>query len=60
MERAIERGAAAQSAPAPRKLTAQTIKAAIAAGVSLVCLVCLLAAGVVGRELADIGVNGAF
>ena len=30
MERAIERGAAAQSAPAPRKLTAQTIKAAIA------------------------------
>lgn len=60
MEKAIERGAAAQSAPAPRKLTAQTIKAAIAAGVSLVCLVCLLAAGVVGRELADIGVNGAF
>jgi len=60
VERAIERGAAAQSAPAPRKLTAQTIKAAIAAGVSLVCLVCLLAAGVVGRELADIGVNGAF
>lgn len=60
MEKAIERGTAAQSAPAPRKLTAQTIKAAIAASVSLVCLVCLLAAGIVGRELADIGVNGTF
>ena len=38
MEKAIERGTAAQSAPAPRKLTAQTIKAAIAASVSLVAL----------------------
>ena len=49
-------------APSDRngKFSTQTVKAMIAAGVSLICLICLLCCSVVGRELADIGVSGSF
>lgn len=59
---AVAEAEAMQPGPSLRKgrLTTQTVKSILAAAISLVCIVCLLAGGVIGRELADIGQSGTF
>lgn len=42
------------------RFSTQVIKGIISAVVSLLCIVCLLAGGIIGRELSDIGEKGMF
>lgn len=59
-EQIVRASAAAENGRRERKITSQTIKAILAASVSLICLLCMLLCGIVGRELSDIGQKGSF
>lgn len=59
-EQIVQASIAAESGKQERKITSQTIKAILAAAVSLICLLCMLLCGIVGRELSDIGQKGSF